>query len=66
MQPWVGVLTWANWVDYGVWEGLKGGKSDSFKMPEIGAKKVDLKTEKGSEGYRLEVGGEQPMKKKVN
>ena len=66
VQPWVGALTWTNWQTVGVWKGLEGGRSEPFEFPEIGAKKVDmkdLKTEKGAEGYRLEVGGEQPMRK---
>lgn len=66
VQPWVGALTWTNWQTVGVWKGLDGGRSESFEFPEIGAKKVDkknLETEKGAEGYRLEVGGEQPRRK---
>jgi signal peptidase complex subunit 3 len=66
VQPWVGALTWTNWQTMGVWKGLQGGRSESFAFPEIGAKTVDkkaLETEKGAEGYRLEVGGEQPRKK---
>jgi signal peptidase complex subunit 3 len=68
VQPWVGALTWTNWQKIGAWEGLKGGKSEPFDFPEIGAKKVDMKnlgTEKGSEGYRLNVGGEVPRAKKA-
>jgi hypothetical protein len=67
VQPWVGALTWTNWQTVGVWKGLEGGRSESFKLPEIGKKTVvdkkELETEKGTEGYRLEVGGEQPMRK---
>ncbi|KAH7079564.1 signal peptidase subunit-domain-containing protein [Paraphoma chrysanthemicola] len=67
VQPWVGALTWTNWRDFGAWKGLKGGKSEAFDFPEIGKqKKVDrkeLETEKGGEGYRLEVGGEQPRRR---
>jgi signal peptidase complex subunit 3 len=67
VQPWVGALTWTNWQKLGAWEGLRGGRSDVFGFPEIGAKKVvdkkELETEKGGEGYRLEVNGEQPIKK---
>lgn len=65
VQPWVGALTWTNWQTLGVWKGLEGGRSEPFEFPEIGAKKVDrkaLETEKGAEGYRLEVGGEQPRR----
>lgn len=46
-----------------MWESLKGGVSEKFNFPEVGAKKVDLKTEKGTEGYRLEVGGEHSARK---
>ena len=66
VQPWVGALTWTNWQTLGVWKGLEGGRSEPFEFPAIGAKKVDmkdLKTEKGAEGYRLEVGGEAPRRK---
>ena len=68
VQPWVGALTWTNWNKVGVWQGLEGGKSNAFKFPEVGAKAAkpkDLETEKGAEGYRLEVGGEQPLRKAV-
>ncbi|KAF2826754.1 signal peptidase 22 kDa subunit [Ophiobolus disseminans] len=67
IQPWVGALTWTNWQKLGAWEALKGGRSEAFEFPEIGAKKKvdkkELETEKGGEGYRLEVGGEQPIRK---
>lgn len=67
VQPWVGALTWTNWAKMGAWKGLDGGRSEPFEFPEIGAKKKvdkkDLETEKGSEGYRLEVNGEQPRRK---
>jgi signal peptidase complex subunit 3 len=63
VQPWVGALTWTNWQKVGAWEGLKGGRSEAFDFPEIGAKKAaKVETEKGSEGYRLNVGGEVPRK----
>jgi signal peptidase complex subunit 3 len=68
VQPWVGALTWTNWQKIGAWQGFKGGKSEAFDFPAIGAKTVDtknLKTEKGSEGYRLNVGGEVPRVKKA-
>lgn len=67
VQPWVGALTWVNWEKFGAWKGLQGGRSERFEFPEVGgkAKKKDLETEKGAEGYRLEVGGEQPRKKSV-
>ncbi|KAF2657117.1 signal peptidase 22 kDa subunit [Lophiostoma macrostomum CBS 122681] len=60
VQPWVGALVWTNWREYGVWQGLKGGKSETFEFPAIGAgKKLD--TEKGKEGHRLMAGGEVPV-----
>lgn len=66
VQPWVGAQTWTNWRSYGAWKALEGGKSEAFDFPAIGAKmakKKDLETEKGGEGYRLEVGGEAPRRK---
>jgi signal peptidase complex subunit 3 len=67
VQPWVGALTWTNWETVGVWKGFVGGKSEAFQFPEIGKKTVvdkkDLETEKGTEGYRLVVGEEQPLRK---
>jgi signal peptidase complex subunit 3 len=66
IQPWVGALVWGNKVDFGVWEGLRGGVSEPFEFPAIGAKPVkkeDLGTDKGKEGYRLEVGGEHAARK---
>ena len=56
---------WDNRRDIGMWLGLEGGLSDTFTFPEIGAKKVDLSTEKGKEGHRLVVGDEQPLRKPV-
>jgi signal peptidase complex subunit 3 len=67
VQPWVGALTWTNWKTVGVWKGFVGGESEEFQFPEIGKKTVvdkkDLETEKGTEGYRLVVGEEQPLRK---
>jgi signal peptidase complex subunit 3 len=67
VQPWVGALTWTNWQTVGTWKGLQGGRSETFDFPEIGAKgkinKKDLETEKGGEGYRLEVGGDAAKKR---
>ena len=65
VQPWVGALTWTNWEKVGAWQALEGGRSEAFTFPAIGDKKVDakdLRTEKGAEGYRLEVGGEAPRR----
>lgn len=60
VQPWVGALTWTNRQDFGLWKGLKGGRSKSFDFPEIkskegtnaGKKEDDMKTVKGSEANR--------------
>ncbi|KAL9063097.1 MAG: hypothetical protein Q9157_008422 [Trypethelium eluteriae] len=63
IQPWVGALVWTNRADFGLWKGLKGGRSKSFDFPALkesgskgaGAgtgKKEDLKTEKGAESNR--------------
>lgn len=65
VQPWVGALTWESKKDYGTWKALEGGVSGEFEFPAVGAKKVDLKTEKGTEGHRLVVGEEVPLKKIV-
>lgn len=57
MQPWVGALTWTYRTDFGLWQGLTGGRSKPFRFPEIkGKKEGDLKTEKGGEGHRLMAG----------
>ncbi|KAF1941039.1 signal peptidase 22 kDa subunit [Clathrospora elynae] len=66
VQPWVGALTWVNFDKFGAWKALEGGRSKRFVFPYVGAKAAkpkDLETEKGAEGYRLEVGGEQPLRK---
>jgi signal peptidase complex subunit 3 len=63
VQPWVGALVWTNKKTYGAWEGLKGGVTEKFDFPEVGKKMKDLETAKGKEGYRLEVGGEHPVRK---
>ncbi|EME42976.1 hypothetical protein DOTSEDRAFT_24972 [Dothistroma septosporum NZE10] len=56
VQPWVGMLTWTNRKTYGRWDGLKGGKSDTFAFPPLKGsetvKKEDLKTETGGERNR--------------
>jgi hypothetical protein len=61
VQPWVGALVWTNWADYGVWQGLKGGRTEAFSLPAIGEKKKGLDTEKGKEGHRLMAGQEVPV-----
>ncbi|CCC12452.1 unnamed protein product [Sordaria macrospora k-hell] len=39
VQPWVGLLTWNQDVDYGYWKALKNGVSKRFKLPAIKEKK---------------------------
>ncbi|KAM0335756.1 hypothetical protein ACHAQA_000806 [Verticillium albo-atrum] len=38
VQPWVGLLTWNQDVDLGVWKALKGGTSKFFRLPAIKTK----------------------------
>ncbi|KAF1981383.1 signal peptidase 22 kDa subunit [Aulographum hederae CBS 113979] len=54
IQPWVGALVWANYVDLGRWSGVKGGRSETFEFPELkgAVKKEELGTMKGGEGNR--------------
>ncbi|KAF2087629.1 signal peptidase 22 kDa subunit [Saccharata proteae CBS 121410] len=52
VQPWVGLLTWADWppVHGGLWKKLDGGKSKTFNFPALKAKKEgDTGTAKGRE-----------------
>lgn len=35
VQPWVGILTWNQDRDYGLWERLKGGVSKKFALPAL-------------------------------
>ncbi|KAK0635197.1 signal peptidase subunit-domain-containing protein [Bombardia bombarda] len=42
VQPWVGLLTWNQDVDIGLWKQLKGGLSKKFSLPAI-KKKADAK-----------------------
>jgi len=62
VQPWVGAQMWTTWEKVGAWEGLRGGRSAGFGFPAIaqGVKKGGLETEKGAEGFRLEVGQNAP------
>jgi signal peptidase complex subunit 3 len=64
VQPWVGALLWENYEDWGMWKGIKGGKSKAFDFPSIKDGKVAAKldVEKGKEGHRLMAGQEQPRK----
>ncbi|KAG7108001.1 Signal peptidase complex subunit SPC3 like protein [Verticillium longisporum] len=38
VQPWVGLLTWNQDADLGVWKALRGGTSKFFTLPAIKAK----------------------------
>lgn len=35
VQPWVGILTWNQDRDIGLWRKLKGGISSRFALPDI-------------------------------
>jgi hypothetical protein len=39
VQPWVGLLTWNQDVDIGLWKAMKGGVSKVFSFPAIKKKK---------------------------
>lgn len=55
VQPWVGALLWSNRDTLGRWQGLKGGQSETFDLPQLKgteAKKDDPKTETGAERNR--------------
>lgn len=43
IQPWVGVLTWNQENDYGLWKKLSGGISKRFSLPSIKKKKEEGK-----------------------
>lgn len=43
VQPWVGLLTWNQNVDYGRWLKLQGGLSKKFNLPAL-KKKDEGKT----------------------
>jgi signal peptidase complex subunit 3 len=38
VQPWVGILTWNQDSDLGLWKALKNGLSKPFKFPAVKAK----------------------------
>lgn len=38
VQPWVGVLTWNQDRDYGLWKKMKGGVSKPFQFPAVKSK----------------------------
>ncbi|KAK6065714.1 signal peptidase subunit family protein [Seiridium cupressi] len=44
VQPWVGLLTWNQEKDYGLWKVVKGGLSKSFSLPAVKRKDETKKT----------------------
>ncbi|GME33689.1 Signal peptidase 22kDa subunit [Neofusicoccum parvum] len=57
VQPWVGLLTWADWPPVakygGAWKELAGGKSKKFDFPALkGKKEGDTATERGKEANK--------------
>lgn len=40
VQPWVGMLTWNQDNDYGLWKKMVGGMSRKFDLPAIKVKKT--------------------------
>lgn len=46
VQPWVGVLTWNQGRDYGLWKALRGGASRVFSLPATKAKTDDAQKKK--------------------
>lgn len=43
VQPWVGLLTWDQGQDIGLWKKLTGGVSKKFQLPALKTKKKDAK-----------------------
>ncbi|RMJ03698.1 hypothetical protein BHE90_008614 [Fusarium euwallaceae] len=43
VQPWVGLLTWDQGQDIGLWKKLAGGVSERFQLPALKTKKKDAK-----------------------
>ncbi|UPK93541.1 hypothetical protein LCI18_004476 [Fusarium solani-melongenae] len=43
VQPWVGLLTWDQGQDIGLWKKLAGGVSEKFQLPALKTKKKDAK-----------------------
>lgn len=38
VQPWVGLLSWNQEADYGLWKKMKGGLSRPFTIPAVKSK----------------------------
>ncbi|KAH9910077.1 signal peptidase 22 kDa subunit [Xylariomycetidae sp. FL2044] len=47
VQPWVGMLTWNQDADYGLWKKLSGGISKKLQLPPIKKKDEDKKKKTG-------------------
>jgi signal peptidase complex subunit 3 len=45
IQPWVGILTWTQQIDFWNWKVVEGGASKVFKLPAL-KKKDEKKDEK--------------------
>jgi hypothetical protein len=43
VQPWVGLLTWDQGQNIGLWKKLAGGVSEKFQLPALKTKKKDAK-----------------------
>ncbi len=43
VQPWVGLLTWNQNQDIGLWAKMKNGVSKKFELPAIKKKEEDKK-----------------------
>ncbi|KAM5342479.1 hypothetical protein ACJ41O_013445 [Fusarium nematophilum] len=48
VQPWVGLLTWDQEQDIGLWKKLSGGISEKFQLPALKTKKKDAQKKKSS------------------
>ncbi|KAF4983024.1 hypothetical protein FZEAL_1469 [Fusarium zealandicum] len=48
VQPWVGLLTWDQNQDIGLWKKMAGGVSEKFQLPAIKIKKKDAQKKKKS------------------
>ncbi|KAI1404555.1 signal peptidase 22 kDa subunit [Hypoxylon fuscum] len=46
VQPWVGILTWNQGIDLGLWKKMAGGLSKAFELPAIKQKAADEKNKK--------------------
>ena len=46
VQPWVGALTWtmAEGTEFGLWKGVRGGRSRRFALPDLKGKAASKET----------------------